>query len=75
MSEHAQELAALMPRIPVARPEPPADFKPAQPHTRRVSSRSSSSWPDEPPPNCAAGQRAKWRFVDRQAGKKAWYCK
>jgi hypothetical protein len=74
VTEQAQVLAAMMPRIPIARPEPPADFKPTAPHTRRVSSRNSS-WPDEPPPNCAAGQHAKWRFVDRKAGTKAWYCR
>jgi hypothetical protein len=32
-------------------------------------------WPDEPPPNCGAGKRAKWHFVDRKAGTKEWYCR
>ena len=66
---------ALLPRIPLPRPEPPADFKPSNPHqTVRVNSRNSS-WPPDPPPNCAAGQHAKWRFVDRRAGTKEWYCR
>jgi hypothetical protein len=72
--EQATILASL-PRVPQPRPEPPADFKPSNPHaTVRVNSRNSS-WPPEPPPNCAAGQRAKWRFVDRKAGTKEWYCR
>jgi hypothetical protein len=70
-AEQAETLAAL-PRIPLPRPEPPADWKPAKPVR---TSRSSSSWPAEPPPNCAAGQRAKWHFVDRKAGTKEWYCR
>jgi hypothetical protein len=73
-ASHATQLAAL-PRIPLARPEPPADFKPSKPRATRVSRNQPSSWPDEPPPNCAAGQHAKWRFVDRRAGTKEWYCK
>ena len=73
-AEEATVLAAL-PRIPLPRPEPPADFKPSNPHkTVRVNSRNSS-WPPEPPPNCAAGQHAKWRYVDRKAGTKEWYCR
>ena len=72
-AEEAQ-LLALLPRVPYPRPEPPADFKPSNPHATRVSSRNSS-WPAEPPPDCAAGQRAKWRFVDRRAGTKEWYCR
>jgi hypothetical protein len=73
-AEQATVLAAL-PRIPLPRPEPPADFKPSNPHkTVRVNSRNAS-WPPDPPPNCAAGQHAKWRFVDRKAGTKEWYCR
>ena len=72
-SEEATVLASL-PRIPQPRPEPPADFEPSTPHkTVRVSNRNSS-WPDEPPPACP-GQHAKWRFVDRKAGTKEWYCR
>ena len=73
-AEEATVIASL-PRVPLPRPEPPADFEPSNPHkTARVNSRNSS-WPPEPPPNCAAGQHAKWRFVDRRAGTKEWYCK
>jgi hypothetical protein len=57
------------------RPEPPADFEPSNPHKTVQVSNRNSSWPAEPPPNCAAGQRAKWRFVDRSAGTKEWYCR
>ena len=73
-TEHAEMLASLA-RLPRPRPDPPADFKPSNPHATRVSSNRNSSWPPEPPPNCAAGQHAKWRFVDRRAGTKEWYCK
>jgi hypothetical protein len=73
-TEHAELLASLA-RLPRPRPDPPADFKPSNPHATRVSSNRNSSWPPEPPPNCAAGQHAKWRFVDRQAGTKEWYCR
>jgi hypothetical protein len=73
-AEEATVLAAL-PRIPSPRPEPPADFKPSNPHkVVRVNSQNAS-WPPEPPPNCAAGQRARWRFVDRRTGTKEWYCR
>jgi hypothetical protein len=72
-SAHAEMLAAL-PRVPLPRPEPPPDFEPSNPHATRVSSNRNSSWPDEPPPACP-GQHAKWRFVDRKAGTKEWYCK
>lgn len=68
------ELLALLAPLPRPRPEPPADFKPSNPHTTRVSSNRSSSWPSEPPPACP-GQHAKWRFVDRKAGTKEWYCR
>ena len=37
--------------------------------------RKSSDWPDAPPPDCAAGKRAKWRFVNRSSGTKEWYCR
>ncbi len=66
-AEHAQNLA-LAPRIPLPRPDIVPVVKPV-----RVS--RSSSWPAEPPPNCGAGQHAKWHFVDRKAGTKEWYCK
>jgi hypothetical protein len=72
-TEHAELLAALPP-LPRPRPEPPADFKPSNPHATRVSSNRNSSWPPEPPPACP-GQHAKWRFVDRKAGTKEWYCR
>lgn len=72
-AEQAEILAALAP-IPRARPEPPADFKPSNPHTTRKT-RLSMDWPDEPPPNCGSGKRAKWRFTDRRTGAKEWYCR
>lgn len=72
-AEHAELLASL-PRIPQARPEPPPDFKPEKPRPQRVSARRSD-WPADPPPNCGAGKHAKWRFVDRAANTKEWYCR
>jgi hypothetical protein len=68
------EILAALPPIPRARPEPPADFKPSNPHGKRTT-RLSMDWPDEPPPNCGAGKRAKWRFTDRRSGAKEWYCR
>lgn len=73
-AQHAEILATL-PRVPLARPEPPAGFKPSNPHaTLRVNSRNSS-WPPGPPPNCGAGKRAKWHYVNRNSGAKEWYCR
>jgi hypothetical protein len=66
---HAEELAALLPRLPKARPDPPP-----QPTRARVRRAASSDWPDSPPPNCGS-KHAYWRFVDRKAGSKEWYCK
>jgi hypothetical protein len=66
----AESLAALAPRIPSARPDVLPVVKPV-----RLSRRSSSSWPAAPPPSCGAGRHAKWRFVDRKAGTKEWYCR
>ena len=78
LEEAAAEVAtvlASLPRIPLPRPEPPADFEPSNPHKTVRVNRQNSSWPPDPPPNCAAGQRARWRFVDRGAGTKEWYCR
>ncbi len=69
-AEEALKLAALAPRVPAPRPDPPADAPKAQP----VRLSRGSSWPG-PPPNCPAGQHAKWHFVDRKAGTKEWYCR
>jgi hypothetical protein len=65
----AASLQAMAPRIPVPRPDVVPVRKPV-----RVA-RASSGWPSAPPPNCAAGQHAKWRFVDRKSGSKEWYCR
>jgi hypothetical protein len=65
----AESLAMLAPRIPSARPD-------VVPTIRKVRvARASSSWPDASPPNCGAGKHAKWRFTDRKAGTKEWYCR
>jgi hypothetical protein len=73
-AEEATVLASL-PRVPLPRPEPPADFEPSTPHKAvRVNSRNPS-WPPDPPPNCGAGKHAKWRYVDRRTGSKEWYCR
>ncbi|HEX9905456.1 MAG TPA: hypothetical protein VGA77_10880 [Propylenella sp.] len=71
MLDHARQIGALLPRIPQARPEAPAWVKRASaPRARRPD----NSWPDAPPPNCGK-LHAYWRFVDRKAGTKEWYCK
>ena len=73
-AEQAQVLAAL-PRVPLARPDPPSNFKPSKPHKARVvRAKLNASWPDEPPPACP-GQHARWRYVDRKSGAKEWYCR
>lgn len=72
--ERALALAAL-PRIPLARPEPPADFNPTKARRVQRVSGHRADWPDEPPPACGAGKHAKWRFVDRAADRKEWYCR
>ncbi len=68
----ASELAGLQfaPRIPAARPEPPKNAIKKVAATRK----RSSSWPAGPPPNCGT-KHAYWRFIDRKAGTKEWYCK
>ena len=66
--EQATALGMAFARIPLPRPDPP----PARP--RRTSSRANLEWPAEPPPNCGT-KHAYWRFVDRRAGTKEWYCK
>lgn len=65
-TEHAVEIGAFLPRVPMPRPNPP-------PRTRVRKSRDSS-WPSQAPPNCG-DKHAYWRFVDRKAGTKEWYCK
>jgi hypothetical protein len=66
-SEHAEELAALFPRLPRARPEPPA-------RPIRRTGAVDLSWPDEPPPNCGS-KRARWRFTDAERTQKEWFCR
>ena len=68
---HAETVAALLPRVPMPRPEVVPEVKPAPVRTRN----RNSSWPSGPPPKCTAGQHAKWRFTDRKADTKEWYCR
>jgi hypothetical protein len=65
--EHAAQLAGLQfaPRIPQARPEPPARPRKAVARGKRAS------WPADKPPNCGS-KRAKWRYVNDVP---TWYCK
>lgn len=65
LATQALKLAGFVARVPKPRPDPPV---------RRVSSRQPSSWPSEPPPNCGK-LHAYWRFTDRKAGTKEWYCR
>jgi hypothetical protein len=75
-AEMATTVIAALPRVPLPRPEPPADFKPSKPHKKTVRVNSQNpNWPPEPPPNCGAGKHAKWRFSDRKSGAKEWYCR
>ena len=66
--EQATALGVVFARIPLPRPDPP----PSRP--RRTASRANLDWPAAPPPNCGT-KHAYWRFVDRDAGTKEWYCK
>jgi hypothetical protein len=63
---HALKLSGFVARLPLPRPDPPP--------VRRVSRNHSADWPASPPPNCGA-KHAYWRFVDRKAGTKEWYCR
>ncbi len=64
---HAMELAGFVARLPRVRPDPPPVRR-----VRRTSRRAD--WPAAPPPDCGS-LHAYWRFVDRRAGTKEWYCK
>jgi hypothetical protein len=67
LATRALELAGFVARVPLPRPDPPP--------VRRTSSRNHrADWPAEPPPNCG-GLHAYWRFTDRKAGTKEWYCR
>ena len=67
--EHALALGSVGPRLPRARPEPPANA------IKKVSTRRrASDWPATPPPDCGT-LHAYWRFVERKTGAKEWYCK
>ncbi|HWT29613.1 MAG TPA: hypothetical protein VN240_01150 [Propylenella sp.] len=61
-SEQNPELAAVVPRIPKARPEPP-------PQPRRTARKAN--WPADDPPNCGS-KRARWRYVNDVP---TWYCR
>ncbi len=65
LATQALKLVGFIARVPEARPDPPP--------VRRVSNRSTS-WPDQPPPNCGK-LHAYWHFKDRKAGTKEWYCR
>lgn len=75
--DYALMLSSIGPRVPRARPEPSPELAEAlekvasTPAPRR---RRNADWPDAPPPNCGS-LHAYWRFVDRRAGTKEWYCK
>jgi hypothetical protein len=71
-ASHALELAGFVARVPLPRPDPPKVSTVSAVST--ASSRSATSWPDKPPPNCGS-KHAYWHFVDRAAGTKEWYCK
>jgi hypothetical protein len=64
-----EELGLAVARIPLPRPDPPPQVRSTPRRTVR-----NSDWPAEPPPNCGT-KHAYWRFVDRKAGTKEWYCK
>jgi hypothetical protein len=68
--DRAEVLGMLMPRIPEPRPDVVPKIKRV-----RVARASGSGWPAGPPPRCAAGKRAKWRFVERGSSTKEWYCR
>jgi len=63
------ESLSMVPRVPLPRPDEVPEIKPV-----RVSRASSGSGLG-PPPNCPAGQHAKWHYVDRKAGTREWYCR
>jgi hypothetical protein len=65
--ERATEIAALqfVPRIPLARPDPPERPR------RKASSKGRAGWPAGSPPNCGK-KRAKWRYVSNVP---TWYCR
>lgn len=66
-SDHAESLS-MVPRVPLPRPDAVPAIKPAR------AARASGAGLG-PPPNCPAGQRAKWHYVDRKAGTREWYCR
>jgi hypothetical protein len=66
-ASHALELAGFVARVPVPRPDNP-------PPVRRVRTGHRADWPAAPPPDCG-NLHARWRFVDRKAGTKEWYCR
>jgi hypothetical protein len=60
-----QDVAAPLPR---PRPEPPPNA------IKRTASRASGWGSLGAPPNCG-DRHAYWRYTDRKAGKREWYCK
>jgi hypothetical protein len=66
-ASHALELAGFVARVPIPRPDNP-------PPVRRIRTGHRADWPAEPPPDCG-NLHARWRFVDRKAGTKEWYCR
>jgi hypothetical protein len=67
-SDQAESLS-MIPRVPLPRPDEVPEIKPAR--ANRVAAGSALG----PPPNCPAGKRAKWHYVDRKAGTREWYCR
>lgn len=74
--DYALMLSSVGPRVPRARPEPSPDLVKALTKVASAPAprRRNMDWPDAPPPNCG-NLHAYWRFVDRKAGTKEWYCK
>jgi hypothetical protein len=62
----AIRLSGFVARLPIPRPDPPP--------VRKVRTSHRADWPASPPPDCGT-LHAYWRFVDRKAGTKEWYCR
>ncbi len=63
---HQATMVMGLPRLPSARPTPPAKTTKASSTARR-----SGKGPSDPPPKCGS-KHAKWRYVK---GTPTWYCK
>lgn len=77
-SKPAAKVAAVAPK---ARPaeasttkkiEPKAEAKTETKEAPAKKASKSAQRPSDPPPNCGAGKRARWKFIE---GEPTWYCK